>query len=83
MGAIFGMSQSQVCTWIHVLSPVLKKALGIEMCLPERNPRRLREALEACELHDFLIDGTERKRQRPCDPEEQKHFYSGKKKAYT
>ncbi len=83
MGAIFGMSQSQVCTWIHVLSPVLKKALGIEMCLPERNPRRLREALEACELHDFLIDGTERERQRPCDPEEQKHSYSGKKKAYT
>jgi len=37
---IFGMSQSQVCTWIHVLSPVLKYALGIETCLPERNPRK-------------------------------------------
>jgi len=83
MGAIFGMSQSQVCTWIHVLSPVLKRALGIEKCLPERNPRKLKEALEACELHDFIIDGTERERQRPSDPSEQKDFYSGKQKAHT
>ena len=63
MGTIFGMSQSQVCTWIHILSPVLKCALGIEKCLPERNPRKLKEALEACELRDFIIDGTERERQ--------------------
>lgn len=83
MGAIFGMSQSQVCTWIHTLSPVLKAALGIEKCLPERNPRKLKEALEACSLHDFLIDGTERERQRPSDPSEQKDFYSGKQKAHT
>ena len=71
MGAMFGMSQSQVCTWIHVLSPVLKRALGVEKCLPERNPCKLKEALEACEIHDFLIDGTERERQRPSDPHEQ------------
>jgi hypothetical protein len=83
MGAIFGMSQSQVCTWIHTLSPVLKAALGIEKCLPQRNPRKLKEALEACELHDFLIDGTERERQRPSEPGEQKDFYSGKQKAHT
>src|SRR5919201_515238 len=83
MGAIFGMSQSQVCTWIHALSPVLQSALGIEKCLPERNPRRLKEALEACELHDFIIDGTERERQRPSDPNEQKDFYSGKQGAHT
>ena len=83
MGAIFGMSQSQVCTWIHALSPVLKSALGIEKCLPARNPRKLKEALEACALHDFLIDGTERERQRPSDPSEQKDFYSGKQKAHT
>jgi hypothetical protein len=83
MRAIFGLSQSQVCTWIHTLSPVLKAALGIEKCLPERNPRKLKEALEACALHDFLIDGTERERQRPSNPSEQKDFYSGKQKAHT
>ncbi len=83
MGAIFGMSQSQVCTWIHRLSPVLSRALGIAKCLPERNPRRLKEALEACELRDFIIDGTERERQRPSDTSEQKAFYSGKQQAHT
>src|SRR5918911_2810526 len=83
MGAMFGMSQSQVCTWSHILSPVLKRALGIERCLPERNPRKLKEALEACDMHDFIIDGTERERQRPSDPSEQKDFYSGKQKAHT
>jgi len=38
---------------------------------------------KACVLHDFLIDGTERERQRPSDPSEQKDFYSGKQKAHT
>jgi hypothetical protein len=83
MGVIFGMSQSQVCTWIHALTPVMRRALGIETCLPERNPRKLKEVLEACALHDFLIDGTERERQRPSDQDEQKDFYSGKQKAHT
>ena len=83
MGVIFGMSQSQVCTWIHILSPVVQRALGIEKCLPERNPRKLKEALEACALHDFIIDGTERERQRPSDPSEQRDFYSGKQPAHT
>ena len=29
MGLIFGMSQSQVCTWIHTLTPVMRRALGM------------------------------------------------------
>jgi hypothetical protein len=32
---------------------------------------------------DLLIDGTERRRQRPQDPEQQKAHYRGKKKAHT
>lgn len=32
---------------------------------------------------NFAIDGTERRRQRPKDQEEQKRFYSGKKKTHT
>src|SRR5438552_4135511 len=80
MGVIFSMRQSQVCPWIHGLSPVLKRALGLEHCLPERTPRTLKAALAACEPHDFLIDGTERERQRPSDTREQKACYSGKKR---
>jgi Helix-turn-helix of DDE superfamily endonuclease/DDE superfamily endonuclease len=83
MGALFGMSQSQVCHWIHVLSPVLRTTLGIKKCLPERKPKKLTEVLEQCALQDFVIDGTERKRQRPVDTQDQKDFYSGKKKAHT
>jgi len=83
MGVIFGMSQSQVCTWIHILGPIVQRALGIEKCLPERNPRKLKETLEACAMHDFIIDGTERERQRPSDSNEQRDFYSGKHKAHT
>ena len=83
MGAIFGMSQSQACTWIHILTPIMQRTLGVERCLPERNPRKLKEVLEACELHDFIIDGTERERQRPSDASEQKDFYSGKQKTHT
>ena len=83
MGAIFDMSQSQTCTWIHVLSPLLKRALGVEKCLPQRRPCKLKEALEACELRAFIIDGTERERQRPSDPSAQKDFYSGKKQTHT
>jgi len=32
---------------------------------------------------DLLIDGTERRRQRPKDAEKQAEHYSGKKKAHT
>ena len=34
-------------------------------------------------MESFAIDGTERRRQRPKDEEEQKRFYSGKKKCHT
>jgi hypothetical protein len=35
------------------------------------------------ETEKFAIDGTERRRQRPKNQEEQKRFYSGKKKTHT
>ena len=83
MGAIFGMSQGQVSFWVGVLSIVLQNTLGIAQCLPNRRPRQLKEALEACGAYNLIIDGTERERQRPSDPQAQKDFYSGKKKTHT
>ncbi len=35
------------------------------------------------ESRNYIIDGTERHRQRPKNPEKQTLFYSGKKKAHT
>jgi hypothetical protein len=83
MGAIFGMSQGQVSFWVGVLSIVLQNTLGIARCLPNRRPRQLKEALEACGAYNLIIDGTERERQRPSEPQAQKDYYSGKKKAHT
>ena len=83
MGAIFGMSQGQVSFWVGALSIVLQNTLGIARCLPNRRPRQLKEALEACDAHNLIIDGTERERQRPSEPQAQKDFYSGKKKTHT
>jgi DDE superfamily endonuclease/Helix-turn-helix of DDE superfamily endonuclease len=83
MGAVFGISQSQVSYWIGVLSPILRQSFDYTRCLPETRPQNVKDALEACDMRDFIIDGTERERQRPGDPREQKDHYSGKKKTYT
>src|SRR6266508_5454979 len=72
MGVIFGMSQGQVSFWVGALSIVLQNTLGIARCLPNRRPRQLKEALEACGAYNLIIDGTERERQRPSEPQAQK-----------
>lgn len=82
-GWLFGMSQSQAHEWIHKLTPVLQKALGYEKQLPERQPQNLEQVLERCPELTFFVDGTERRRQRPKDPAQQKEYYSGKKKTHT
>jgi hypothetical protein len=82
-GRLFGLSQGQANTWIHILSPLLKEALGDEQQLPSRDPASLADLLSECDSLDFLLDGTERRRQRPTDPDQQRDYYSGKKKAHT
>jgi len=91
----FDMSQGQACQWIHILSEVLRLALSELGHTPERDPQKVKELLESyidesqgspgdeTETENFAIDGTERRRQRPKDQEEQKRFYSGKKKTHT
>ena len=83
MGLIFGLSQGQVNQWVHKLSPILQMALGQQGHLPERDALNLEQTLAECDGLEFLIDGTERRRQRPTEGQEQKDFYSGKKKAHT
>src|SRR2546425_10722917 len=76
----FDMVQSTANDWIHILSGVLQKALDHGGYLPERDPKQLETVLESEPESIYGIDGTERPRQRPCDAEKQKHYYSGKKK---
>src|SRR5262245_30809841 len=64
----FGMSQTQVCEWVHRLTPILNLALGSEHHLPERKAATLTQVLRQCPGLEFLIDGTERPIHHPNDP---------------
>jgi hypothetical protein len=48
--------------------------------VPARDPQQLGTVLASEAESTSGIDGTERPRQRPRDPEKQKHSYSGTKK---
>ena len=83
-GLQFGLSQPRANYWIHLLLPILQQSL-VEMGMtPERDPQAVGESVLVNEsAPDLLIDGTERRRQRPKDAKKQADHYSGKKKAHT
>lgn len=82
-GLLFEMSQGQANDWIQRLTPILQATLKQQALLPERDPANLEQVLQACDFLEFRIDGTERRRQRPVDPKQQRDYYSGKKKTHT
>ena len=83
-GLQFGLSQAQTNYWIHHLLPVLQQALRDLGHAPERDASQVARSPLAHEGGaDVIIDGTERRLQRPKDAAEQKEHYSGKKKAHT
>jgi hypothetical protein len=84
MGDLFGLSQPGVNDWIHRLLPALREALDSLGVLPERDPDDFARSQTAAGTEPrLIIDGTERRRQRPKGPEKQALHYSGKKKAHT
>jgi len=84
MGALFEISQSSANMWIHRLLPVLKDALTDLGYMPERKGSEFtHHERQARESREYVIDGTERRRQRPKSPEKQVVHYSGKKKQHT
>lgn len=84
LGLHFGLSQPRANHWIHYLLPILQEVLAEMGMTPERDPQAVADhpLMNEAAL-DLLIDGTERRRQRPKDPEQQAAHYSGKKKAHT
>lgn len=81
-GALFGISQPKANQWIHCLLPILRQTLAVMDQLPAREMSNLK--MEPSDDSDWYHhDGTERPIQRPRDPEEQKKYYSGKKKQHT
>jgi len=82
MAFLFDTSQGRVNEWIHTLRRVLHMALGAAQALPARDPKNLEQTLALCLSVDCIIDGTERRIQRPHDATEQQKKYSGKKSAH-
>jgi len=83
LGELFGVSQSRANEWVHRLLPILKGALAELGVLPERDPARFADSEpQHGERLELIIDGTERRRQRPKNPAKQAAAYSGKKKTH-
>src|SRR6266436_1254885 len=82
-GLQFDLSQPQTHYWIHHLLPVLQHALATLGMAPERDASRVATSPLAREgAPDSVIDGTERRRQRPTNAVQQKELYSGKKNTH-
>jgi len=83
-GLQFGLSQPQTNAWIHRLLPLLQQALADLGHRPARQADDVADSVLATEGGASLaLDGTERRRQRPKEPQTQRSHYSGKKKAHT
>jgi len=84
LGEVFELSQARTNYWIHHLLPVLKRALDDMGLSPERDPRQFAShEKRQRESPELIIDGTERRRQRPKDTQKQALHYSGKKKTHS
>jgi Helix-turn-helix of DDE superfamily endonuclease/DDE superfamily endonuclease len=84
LGEVFELSQGRVHYWVHHLLPLLKHALEALKLMPEREPRQFaRHERAKGEPAELIIDGTERRRQRPKSPEKQARHYSGKHKTHS
>jgi hypothetical protein len=83
LGEVFDLSQPRVNEWVHRLVPILKMALDELGVLPEREPQHFAQSeSQHGERPELIIDGTERRRQRPKSPDKQVAAYSGKKKTH-
>lgn len=72
---LFGMAQSRANEWIHSLLPILKQALDDLGFMPERDPQQFQAKEQDCkDALVSIIDGTERRRQRPKQAEKQALF---------
>jgi hypothetical protein len=86
LGYLFGVSDSTVSRVIQRVLPVLEAAGRDTMRLPDPGRKRrkqLDELLRDIPQLAVVIDSFEQKVQRPPDHDEQKRFYSGKKKQHT
>ena len=72
MGELFDMEVSKVNEWIHRLLPLVRDAQAVAQAQAQRRTGQT-----------VILEGTERRRQRPKSPEKQTLHSSGKKKTHT
>jgi hypothetical protein len=83
LGALFGKPRGRSCEAIHLLMPLLERALGQKCVLPQRRIRSVEEFYQRFPgVRDVMIDGVERPIQRHDNPKRQRRHYSGKKKSH-
>jgi hypothetical protein len=86
LGYLFGVSDSAVSRIIRRVVPALEQAGRDSMRMPDPGRKRrkhLDDLLEETPELAVVIDSFEQKVQRPPDHDEQKRYYSGKKKMHT
>ena len=83
-GELFSLGQAQANYWIHHLLPVLQAALDDLGFTPEREGSQFaKHERKNKDRRDLIIDGTDRRRSRPKNPEKQALHYTGRRKAHT
>jgi DDE superfamily endonuclease/Helix-turn-helix of DDE superfamily endonuclease len=84
LGEVFGLSQSRANRWIQRLLPILKQALDEVGVRPSREPEQFaKQEREPQETAELIIEGTERRRQRPKNKTKQALPYRGKHKTQS
>lgn len=82
-GELFGLGQAQANSWIHRLLPILQATLDDLGFTPEREGSQFaKHERKNRDRRDVIIDGTDRRRPRPKNPEKQALHYSGRRKAH-
>ena len=84
LGFLADKERSHSYEAVVLYSKAVQKALGKKLVLPKRKIRSVEEFIQMFHgLKDVLLDGTERRVQRPKNKKSQNKTYSGKKKATT
>jgi hypothetical protein len=84
LGEVFGLSQSRANRWLQRLLPIVKQALDELGVLPSREPEHFAEQEQVHqEAAELIIDGTDRRRQRPKSLANQALHYNGKHKTHS
>lgn len=85
LGFLFGLHKSNISRQLASLLPLLRKVTSVDLAWPTdaQRKRSWKDLLTDFPEVQWLVDTTEQRIQRPHDPDTQKTYYSGKKKAHT